>query len=217
VASLQPSTDPAPLSQSANALLNAASALMIERDSVNITFADIAQKSGLNSALIRYHFGSKAGLFRALLSRDAGGTYDDLQRLVHAPMSAVAKLRHHIHGVIKVYWRYPYTNRLLGALAVEGDVETARFIAERFTRPLVEAQHAILEQGKAEGSFRDIDPMLFHYSLIGACDHLFHAGHSLRLIFGIESIDDTLRKRHAEHVTGIVLHSVLKRPLTEDS
>jgi AcrR family transcriptional regulator len=194
---------------SADALLDAASALMIERNSANITFADIAEKSGLNSALIHYRFGGKTGLFRALLERDAGGTFPYLERLVRSDMPAIEKLRHHVHGVIKVYFRHPYMNRLIGALAVETDSDTARFISERFTRPLAAAQQAILEQGLAEGVFRPIDPMLFYFSLIGACDHLFYARHSLKWAFGIPDIDDDLRKRYAEHVTSLLLDSVL--------
>jgi len=200
------------LAKSADALLNATSALMIERNSVNISFSDISEKSGLNSALIRYHFGSKTKLFMALLERDAGGTFADLQKLVDAKMSAVEKLRHHVHGVIKVYYRYPYMNRLVGALSVETDSGTAQFIAERFTRPLAEAQRAILEQGEAEGAFRRIDPMLFYFSLIGACDHLFHARHSLKFAFEIDVINDVLRRRYTDHVTDGVLRSVLADP-----
>lgn len=197
---------------SADVLLDAASALMAERNSVDITFADIAARSGLNSALIHYRFGGKMGLFRALLERDAGATFPHLERLVAADLPAVEKLTHHIHGVIKVYFRYPYMNRLIAALAVETDSETARFMSERFTRPLAAAQRAILEQGEREGVFRPVDPMLFHFSLIGACDYLFTARHALKWAFGVSDIDDALRRRYADHITGQLLHSILKAP-----
>lgn len=197
---------------SADTLLDAASSLMIERNSVNITFNDIAERSGLNSALIHYRFRGKTGLFRALLERDAGGTFPFLEELVRSDMSAVDKLRHHIHGVIKVYFRHPYMNRLIGALAMDTDSDTARFISDRFTRPLAAAQAAILEQGLREGTFRRIDPMLFYFSLIGACDHLFYARHSLKWAFGVPDIDDALRRRYADHVTTLLLESVLAKP-----
>ncbi|WP_431469644.1 TetR family transcriptional regulator [Sphingosinithalassobacter sp. LHW66-3] len=194
---------------SADALLNATSALMTERNSVDVTFVDIAQRSGLNSALIRYHFGNKAGLFMALLERDAGGTFGNLDALVEADMPAPQKMRHHISGVIKTYYRYPYMNRLVGALSIDTDSETARFIAERFTKPLAAAQKAILEQGVREGVFRDVDPMLFYFSLIGACDHLFHARHSLKYAFGIDEITDEMRRGYADHITELLMESIL--------
>ncbi|KQT32631.1 hypothetical protein ASG29_12860 [Sphingomonas sp. Leaf412] len=195
---------------SADVLLDTASALMAERNSIDITFADIAERSGLNSALIHYRFGGKTGLFRALLERDAGQTLPALEALVAADLPAVEKLRRHIRGVIRIYHRYPYMNRLIGALAVETDSETARFMSERFTRPIATAQAAILAQGLVEKTFRDIDPMLFYFSLIGACDHLFYARHSLKWAFGIGTIDDRLARRYADHIEALLTRSVLR-------
>lgn len=194
----------------ADHLLDTTSALMVERNSVEVTFADITEKSGLNSALIRYHFGNKAGLFKALLERDAGGTFDNLEALISSDIPADQKLRHHVFGVIKTYWKYPYMNRLVAALSLESDSDSARFIAERFTRTLADAQRRILEQGEREGIFRKIDPMLFYFSLIGSCDHLFNARHSLKFGFGVDEIDDDLRRRYSEHVVEILLESVMK-------
>lgn len=194
---------------SADVLMDAASALMAERNSVDITFAEIAARSGLNSALIQYRFGGKAGLFRALLERDAGATLPALEALVAADLSAAEKLRRHIRGIIRTYYRFPYMNRLIGAVSIDSDSDTARYIAERFTRPIAAAQAAILRQGEREGAFRPVDPTLFYFSVIGACDHLFHARHSLRWGFGVADIDDGLRRRYAEHVVAQVMDTLL--------
>lgn len=193
----------------ADALLNATSALMTERNSVDVTFMDIAARSGVNSALIRYHFGNKVGLFKRLLERDAGKTIEDLDALVRADIPPAQKIHHHIFGVINTYFRFPYMNRLIAALSNDAESETARFIAERFTRPIAAAQKAILEQGQRDGTFRAIDPMLFHFSLIGACDNIFQARYSLQHAFGIEEISDDLRRRYADHVSSLVLKSIV--------
>lgn len=195
---------------SADALLDTTSSLMVERNTVDVTFADISERSGLNSALIRYHFGSKSGLFKALIERDVGKAFADLQTLITTDMPADVKLRHHISGIIKTYWRHPYMNRLVASLSLETETDAAQFMAEKFTRPLVEAQRAILEQGVAEGLFRDIDPMMFYFSLIGACDHLFNARHSLKFGFGIDDIDEDLRRRYSDHVTELLLQGVMQ-------
>ena len=193
---------------SAEMLLDATSALMTERNTVDITFADISAKSQLNSALIRYHFGSKSGLFRALLERDAAEAVAQLERLIRADIPAEDKLRHHIYGILKVYSRYPYMNRLVAALAVGDDPALCRFVSERFTLPLVGAQKAILEQGYAEGAFRRVDPMLFYFSLVGACDHLFNGRAALRFAFGVADVDDLLRRHYAQHLIDLLLKSI---------
>ena len=56
----------------AEKLLVAASELMIERSSIEVSLSDIAQKSGVNAALVKYHFGNKDGLLLALAWADGG-------------------------------------------------------------------------------------------------------------------------------------------------
>ncbi|MEH3038311.1 MAG: TetR family transcriptional regulator [Sphingomonas adhaesiva] len=193
---------------SGDVLLDAASGLMIERNSITVTFNEIAARAGLNSALIHYRFGGKSGLFRALISRDVGGTFPMLEDLVAADLPAEEKLTRHIQAIIKTYFEHPYLNRLIAALSQEVDGEGARFISERVVQPLARAQAAILAQGEAEGVFRHIDPMLFYFSLIGACDHLFQARYALKWAFGVPDIDDALRRDYARHVIALLLDSV---------
>ena len=66
-----PNRLPAAKNATAEKLLVAASELMIERSSIEVSLSDIAQKSGVNAALVKYHFGNKDGLLLALLARDA--------------------------------------------------------------------------------------------------------------------------------------------------
>lgn len=200
---------------SADVLLDAAAALIAERDSVNITFTDIMRRSGLNSALIHYRFGGKAGLLRALLDRQVGDVLAQLDDLVASELGAVEKLDRHIRGTIAFYFRHPYVNRLVAALAAETDSAMSRDIADRVVRPLARAQAAILSQGVAEGVFRPIDPTLFYFTLIGACDHLFSARHALKWAFGVDGIDDALRGRYADHVARLLFDSILLRPAAE--
>ncbi len=48
-------------------LLKAAGELMTERNSIDISLSELAKKSGINAALVKYHFGNKDGLLLALL------------------------------------------------------------------------------------------------------------------------------------------------------
>src|SRR3982750_4114221 len=88
----------------AEKLLVAASELMIERNSIEVSLSEIAQKSGINSALVKYHFGNKDGLLLALLARDAATEVKHLEYLLAQPITPVAKLKLHIAGIIKAYF-----------------------------------------------------------------------------------------------------------------
>ncbi|WP_409020632.1 TetR family transcriptional regulator [Brevundimonas vesicularis] len=185
-------------------LLEAASDLMTERTSVDITLSDLASRSGLNAALVKYYFGSKNGLLLEVLRKVLGPPMQELEPLLSMPLSAEEKLRVHISGVVNTYFRYPYVTRLMHYLLAEDNGEYGRVIAEEFSRPLADAQAAILAEGAREGIFRQVDPMLFYFSLIGACDHLFYGRYSLQHVFGVEGIDLDLKRRYVDHLYGII-------------
>src|ERR1700722_12952414 len=91
----------------AEKLLVAASELMIERSAIEISLSDIAQKSGVNAALVKYHFGNKDGLLLALLARVAATEMAQLEYLLAQPITPTAKLRLHIAGIIRAYHQFP--------------------------------------------------------------------------------------------------------------
>src|SRR5712675_1824541 len=85
----------------AEKLLVAASELMIGRSSIEVSLSDIAQKSGVNAALVKYHFGNKDGLLLALLARDAATEVANVEYLLAQPIAPTAKLKLHIAGIIR--------------------------------------------------------------------------------------------------------------------
>src|SRR5690554_5422611 len=85
-------------------LLNAAGDLMIERGSTNISLSDIAQKSGLNAALVKYYFGNKAGLHMALLRKALSPSMAQIDHLITMNIDPQDKLRIHISGIVNSYF-----------------------------------------------------------------------------------------------------------------
>ena len=96
-------------------LLTAASELMCERDTLLVPIIDIAAKAWVNSALVKYYFGNKSGLMRALLHRDLAEAVTQLEALVEMDMRPTAKMRYHLSGLVNMYFKYPYLQRLLTA------------------------------------------------------------------------------------------------------
>src|ERR1700694_2633186 len=126
------------INRTAEKLLVAASALMIERASIEVSLSDIAQKSGVNSALVKYHFGNKDGLLLALLARDAETEVSQLEYLLAQPIQPTAKLRLHIAGIIRAYHQFPYMNRLIHYLLHESSAEAADEVSKFFVAPLLD-------------------------------------------------------------------------------
>src|SRR5271169_5464606 len=154
-----PNRLPAGKNSTAEKLLVAASELMIERSSIEVSLSDIAQKSGVNAALVKYHFGNKDGLLLALLARDAATELAQLEYLLAQPLTPTAKLKLHIGGIIRAYHQFPYMNRLIHYLLHESSAEAADEVSKFFVAPLLDFHRRLLAQGIKSREFRKIDPV----------------------------------------------------------
>ncbi|CAL74848.1 putative transcriptional regulator, TetR family [Bradyrhizobium sp. ORS 278] len=195
----------------AEKLLDAASELMIQRSSIEISLSDIAQKSGSNAALVKYHFGNKDGLLLALLARDAATEVANLEYLLAQPLPPTAKLKLHISGIIRAYHRFPYMNRLIHYLLHESSPEAADEVSKFFVAPLLEFHRRLIEEGVAKGEFRAVDPVLFYTSLIGACDHLFFGRHAMSRAIGVGPVTDDVCRQYIAHMEALICGGILKR------
>jgi AcrR family transcriptional regulator len=194
----------------AEKLLVAASELMIERASIEVSLADIAQKSGVNAALVKYHFGNKDGLLLALLARDAATEMTQLENLISQPITPTAKLRLHINGIIRAYNQFPYMNRLIHFLLHESSAEAADQVSHFFVAPLLDFHRRLLAEGVRAGEFRDIDPVLFYTSLIGACDHLFFGRHAMSRAAGVGPVTDQVCRAYITHMEALICGGMVK-------
>jgi AcrR family transcriptional regulator len=197
-------------STTAEKLLVAASALMIERSSIDVSLSDIAQKSGVNAALVKYHFGNKDGLLLALLARDAATELSNLEFLLAQPITPRAKLKLHIAGIIRAYHRFPYMNRLIHYLLHETSAEAAEEVSKFFVAPLLDFHRRLLDEGIKAGEFRNIDPVLFYTSLIGACDHLFFGRQAMTRATGVGPVTDEVCRDYIKHMEALICSGMVK-------
>jgi AcrR family transcriptional regulator len=204
-----PNSFPAGKNSTAEKLLVAASELMIERSSIEISLSDIAQKSGVNAALVKYHFGNKDGLLLALLARDAATEVSNLEYLLAQPITPTAKLKLHIAGIIRAYHRFPYMNRLIHYLLHETSAEAADEVSQFFVAPLLEFHRRLLAEGIGAGEFRNIDPVLFYTSLIGACDHLFFGRQAMSRAAGVGPVTDEVCRDYIRHMEALICGGML--------
>lgn len=191
-------------------LMDATGDLMSERGTIDISIHDIARRSGMSSALIKYHFGHKDGLLLAVLERVVGDSIGRLEMLVERDLPPDDKLRLHIEGVLNVYSRYPYVNRLMHYLLSTS--EDARMqVSHRIVKPLFAAQSRILSEGYEKGVFRQVDPMNFYFHVIGACDHLFFGHYALRYAFDVEEICEPMRQSYMRDLVATILGGIAAR------
>jgi TetR/AcrR family transcriptional regulator len=190
-------------------LLETASAIMREGDIVDISLSELSLRSGLNSALVKYYFGNKAGLMKALLDRDMVDIVRAVDALMAKDLDPVERLQRHIGAVVDTYYKTPYLNRLLMRLVRDSDPEEAQRIGESYLAPLSRAYDKLIADGVKAGLFRDIDPQMFYFTLTGAADRFFSARQVLKHCFDRDTLTEELRDRYRAHCIDFVMAGVL--------
>lgn len=191
-------------------LLDTASAIMRDGDVIDISLSELSLRSGLNSALVKYYFGNKAGLLKALLDRDWQAIVTSVDALVAKDtMDPEAKLRRHISKVVDTFYAVPYLNRLTMRLVRESDETEARRIADCYLSPMYRAYEQLIGDGVREGVFRPIDPQLFYFTVTGAVDRFFSARLVLKHCFNQDTLTEELRDRYREHTIDIIMAGIL--------
>ena len=190
-------------------LVEATANLMVERGSVEVSLADIARRADLNSALISYYFGNKAGLLKALLDRDMEGIIHAVDALLAKDMAPEVRLRRHIGAVVDTYYKTPYLNRLLMRLVRESDPDEAHRIADSYLTPLSRAYDKLIEDGVREGVFRNVDPQLFYFTTTGACDRFSSSQLVLKHCYDTDALTEELRDRYRQHCIDTIMAGIL--------
>jgi TetR/AcrR family transcriptional regulator len=191
----------------AEKLLGAAHDLMVERAGQSASVSEICARAEVNVAMVKYCFGSKDGLLDALLDRALRQLAGELERLSAAELAPEAKLRRHVGEIVRNYVRYPYVNRLMNERLLSADPDAVDRISQSFARPARDFYASLLAQGRAAGAWRDLDPTLFFFSVVGLCEFLFSARPLLERAFD-EAMDAELVERYSAQVADLVVGGV---------
>ena len=190
-------------------LIEAASQIMREGDTIDLSLSELSLRAGLNSALVKYYFGNKNGLMLALLDRDMGNIVFSLGALLAKDIPPEEKLRIHIGAVIDTYYAFPYLNRLLMRMVRDSaPVEAAR-IADLYLKPISKVYDALIAEGVKAGKFRNIDPQFFYFTVTGAADRFYSSRLVLRHCYNQDDFNENMRDAYREHSIDLIMRGLL--------
>jgi AcrR family transcriptional regulator len=193
-------------------LIETASAIMRQGDTIDISFSELSMRSGLNSALVKYYFGNKNGLMLALLDRDMSNIVGSLGALLAKDMTPQDRLRRHIGAVVDTYFAFPYLNRLLMRMVRDNPPDEAKRIAKDYLQPISSAYEQLIAEGVAKGVFRDVDPQMFYFTVTGAADRFFSARYVLFYCYDQDGVTEEMRDRYRAHTIDVIMAAILRHP-----
>ena len=127
----------------------------------------IADAAHVNKAMLYYHYGSKHGLYVAVLRDMFGAVGLRARGIADAPGPAGAKLDAWIVTMVEEAaarpWFPPIMLREIASGAPHFDPETLGMMNAVYT-----AVRDIIVQGQREGVFGDVDPLLTHFTVMPA-------------------------------------------------
>jgi TetR/AcrR family transcriptional regulator len=188
-------------------LLSAAHDLLVERPGHTATVSEICGRAEANVAMIKYCFGSKSGLLDALLERVLLGLAAEVAGLGRSELRPEEQLRRHVSEIVRNYVRHPYVNRLMNERLMAAEPDAVDRISRSFAIPVRDFYAQLLAEGRADAGWREIDPTLFFFSVVGVCEFLFSARPLLERAYG-QAIDDDLVERYSDHVAELVVAGV---------
>ena len=190
-------------------LIEAASQIMREGDTIDLSLSELSLRAGLNSALVKYYFGNKNGLMLALLDRDMGNIVFSLGALLAKDIPPEDKLRIHIGAVIDTYYAFPYLNRRLRLMVRDSaPVEAAR-IADLYLKPISKVYDALIAEGVKAGKFRKLDPQFFYFTVTGAADRFYSSRLVLRHCYNQDDFNENMRDAYREHSIDLIMRGLL--------
>ena len=155
------------------ALLAAGADLFAARGYEGVPVWAIAEKAGVNKAMISYHFGGKRNLYLAIVDVTFADIVSQVERLAksRAPAPEVLRALIAVVGDLASRRHPNFCTMMLRELLTGGTHLDPRTV----TMPLrvLAAVKRIVERGVRDGAFRPVDPVLTHLSLVGSLVFFF--------------------------------------------
>ncbi len=195
------------------ALLRAASELFAERGLDGVRVEAIAERAGVNKAMINYHFGGKRALYEAVLVSAFAEMASRVAILSRSPRPPLEQLEEFVTVFVDTATRVrpSFPALMLRELMRTGNVLPA---ALPHILSILGIVTGIIDRGMREGSIRVMDPLLGYFSLVGSMAFFFATEAPRREAaarYGMEAVLPTTEAL-AEHMRLLVRQGYATHP-----
>jgi TetR/AcrR family transcriptional regulator len=190
------------------AILDAAEEVFADQGYEAASLHEIAERAGVSRGTPSYFFGSKDGLYHAVLERAFANVWAEIGE-THSAALKGAKPAEAIAADIEAYLRFlvdhPRFVRLVQWEALHGG-RVLREVNARLTG--VENQISLIKREVERGAIRPVAPDLLLVSLVALAWFPVAHADTLLFILGIDPRDPKLIDRYVAHLREFVLHGI---------
>jgi len=152
-------------------LLEAAIPLFAEKGFSAVSIRELAEKAGVNSALISYHFGGKEGLYNAVLDFQFSRITIAISKI--QGLSPIERIRHYGKNAVLIHQQCPYLMRYIQREMSNPSIGLET-VVRRHIASAYQFLHDAITEGIESGAFRaDLDPDYAVLSLAGIINFYF--------------------------------------------
>lgn len=157
----------APDADARERILAAASEVFATHGFAGARIDDIADKAGINKAMLYYHVGDKDGLYAAVLGETVDRTFSMLDQVAAGLPTPAAKLK----KILETFADFGTSNRFFVPIMLREIASGGSTLPDEMLPRMARVFRVVadvLAEGIADGSFRRTDPLLTHVSLVGS-------------------------------------------------
>lgn len=199
------------------ALIEAGEALFSRHGFSGVTLDMLAKKSGVNKALVSYYFGSKEGLYDAVIAAIVSDVVGAVSASLIEGADPVRNFRSYIRALAHAFAARPSFPAILMREYIGGSMQE-REGPFRQVLQFYRMTERLYEAGRKKKVFRKLDPHKLHLSIIGPLIHFsltieFRARTVARLS---SDIGNPNVEEFSRHLESLILDGV-KRAETSDT
>ena len=190
--------------QTRTEILQTALDLFSTRGFAAVSLRDIAERVGVNHAMIRYHFGSKEELWR----ESAGFLFERLAQEIPPPDLAVdpsptEALKRYIRAYVHYCARHPEHARLIVQESIEGS-DRLQWVADHYIRPNHARTLKFLEGIDLPAGLSGMDPVMLLYMVVAIAQMPYLVTAELQFVHGRDVRTPEAIDAHAEAVVRFI-------------
>ncbi len=173
----------------------------------------IAQRAGVNKAMLYYYVGDKEALYEAVLMNNFTLLTQAMQEAKAGSSGAEDQLRSVLAALVRTLHRIPDHPRLMVRELAAGAAHLPVPVVEQMAR-VFNVVRSILEEGRDEGVYRDVDPLLTHLAIVGSTVFLIASGpirHRFNEALGATDQSDLGDEALAGQIADLILGGIKRK------